>query len=122
MDAARKGKEALPPAGGRAAHEVQGAPRRWSARRKAEAVIRLLRGEPLDAVSRDLGVEVYRLEAWREQAVRGMEAALRERGGNPATAELAAAMKRIGELTMEAELLRARCETRGPFHGRRSRR
>lgn len=119
-------KEELPraPEGGRGAHDVQpaaGPPRRWSARRKSEVVLRLLRGEPLDAVSRELGVEVYRLEEWRSRALSGVEAALKERGEDPLTAEHAAAMKRIGELTMENELLRARCEKPGPFGGRRSR-
>src|SRR5665811_2427840 len=36
---------------------------RWSTRRKAEVVMRMLAGEPIDALSRELGVEVYRLEA-----------------------------------------------------------
>ena len=123
----RMGESPLPPEGGRGAHEVQdaassSAPRRWSARRKAEAVVRLLRGEPLDALSRELGVEVYRLERWREKALRAMEAGLKEREEDPAAAEISSAMKRIGELTMEVELLRARCEKAGPFGGRRSRR
>jgi uncharacterized protein HemY len=103
---------------------VQGSasgPRRWSARRRAEVVLRLLRGEPLDAVSRELGVEVYRLEEWRTKALRGMSAALKERAGDPAGAELAAALKRIGELTMDNELLRVRCETTRPFGRTRSR-
>jgi hypothetical protein len=30
---------------------------RWSTRRKAEVVIRMLSGEPIDALSRELGVE-----------------------------------------------------------------
>ena len=34
--------------------------KRWSANRKKEVVLRLLRGEPLDALSRELGVETYR--------------------------------------------------------------
>jgi hypothetical protein len=34
---------------------------RWSKRRKAEIVMRLLRGESLDDVSRDVGVEISRL-------------------------------------------------------------
>ena len=38
---------------------------RWTVRRKQEAVFRLLRGEPVELLSRELGVEVYRLEAWR---------------------------------------------------------
>jgi len=37
-----------------------GPKQRWSVRRKREVVLRLLRGEPLDAVSREVGVEVYR--------------------------------------------------------------
>jgi len=35
---------------------------RWSAGRKREVVLRLLRGESLDALSREVGVEIYRLE------------------------------------------------------------
>lgn len=41
---------------------VLGAKERWSVRRKREVVLRLFRGEPLEAVSREVGVEVYRLE------------------------------------------------------------
>lgn len=51
---------------------------RWSARRKGEAVLRLLRGEPVDTLSRELGVEIYRLEQWREKALLGIDEALRE--------------------------------------------
>ena len=42
---------------------------RWTAARKREVVLRLLRGESLDGLSRELGVEVYRLEKWREKAL-----------------------------------------------------
>ena len=41
-------------------HEEAGGYRsrpRWSAGKKMEAVLRLLRGEPLEALSRELGVE-----------------------------------------------------------------
>ena len=31
-------------------------------------VLRLLRGESLEALSREAGVEIYRLDAWRERA------------------------------------------------------
>ena len=40
---------------------------RWSASRKRDVVLRLLRGESLDAVLREVGVELYRLEAWKER-------------------------------------------------------
>ena len=42
---------------------------RWSAGRKREVVLRLLRGESLDALSREVGVEIYRLEDWKERAL-----------------------------------------------------
>jgi len=35
---------------------------RWSAARKREIVLRLLRGESLDMISREIGIEPYRLE------------------------------------------------------------
>ena len=48
---------------------------RWSAGRKRDVVLRLLRGESLEALSRELSVEIYRLEAWRERALAGLELA-----------------------------------------------
>lgn len=37
---------------------------RWSAGKKTDAVLRLLRGEPLEKLSRELKVEAHRLAAW----------------------------------------------------------
>ena len=96
--------------------------RRWTVRRKQEAVLRLLRGEPVEFLSRELGVEVYRLEAWREKATLGIEMSLKERKGDPLQGELDTAMKRIGELTMQVELLEAKKEKSVPLARRRSRR
>jgi hypothetical protein len=93
---------------------------RWSVRRKREVVLRLLRGEPLDALSRELGVEMYRLEQWREKAVSGIEEALRDRTGDPLQTELDAAKRHIGELSMENELLRRERDLRRPLPGKRS--
>jgi hypothetical protein len=99
---------------------------RWSARRKREVVLRLLRGESLEALSRELGVELYRLEQWRERALSGLEGALKDRDeDHPVHAELDAAKRHIGELSMENELLRARCramEARDPLAAPRWRR
>ena len=82
---------------------------RWSLARKREVVLRLLRGEPLAALSRELGLELYRLEQWKDKALGAIDAGLRERGGDPLEKELDAARKKIGELSMENELLRMRC-------------
>jgi hypothetical protein len=101
---------------------LENPPLRWRAKRKAEVVLRLLRGEPLDAISRQTAVPVPRLEEWRSQALSGMEAALQMRADDdPAQLRLDEANRRIGELSMEVELLRARCEKQGPFAARRSR-
>jgi len=51
----------------------------------------------------------------------GIDGALREREGDAVSEELAAAMRRVGELTMENEVLRARVGHAGPLARRRSR-
>lgn len=94
---------------------------RWSMRRKREVVLRMLRGESVQLLSRELGVEIYRLEQWRSKALAGIETALKEREGDPLKKDLDQAMKRIGELSMENELLRMRVEKQSPFGKGRSR-
>jgi len=94
---------------------------RWSVRRKQEVVLRMLAGESVDSLSRELGIEPYRLERWRDKALSGMESGLKEREGDPQTNELDRAKKTIGELTMEVELLRKRCEAKESLRRRRSR-
>ena len=98
---------------------------RWSASRKRDVVLRLLRGESLDAVSREVGVEIYRLAQWQERALAGLELGLKDHAGEPAAAALDAAKRHIGELSMEVELLRERAraaERHLPLAMRRSRR
>ena len=58
---------------------VAGSAKRFSAKRKLAAVQRLMRGESLEAVSRDLNVQVHRLTAWRDKVLMGAESALKER-------------------------------------------
>ena len=94
---------------------------RWSVARKREVVLRLLRGESVELLSRELGVPIFKLEQWRQKADAALDAALKEREAEAASTELAAAMQRIGELSMEVELLRARMDRPGPLARRRSR-
>ena len=77
--------------------------RRWTATGKREVVLRIFRGESLELLSRELGVELYRPGKWRDAALAGMEAALKARNGDPLKGELDDAMKRLGELTSENE-------------------
>lgn len=92
---------------------------RWSVARKREVVLRLLRGESVELLSRELGVPIFKLEQWREKADAALDSALKEREAD--STELAAAMQRVGELSMEVELLRAKMERPGPLARRRSR-
>ncbi len=45
--------------------EVVELPERWSVQRKTELVLRVLRGEALDAVSRESQVLAHELESWK---------------------------------------------------------
>ncbi len=94
---------------------------RWSAARKREVVLRLLRDESAELLSRELGLPIFKLEQWRQKADAALEGALKEREADPAEGQLAAAPRRIGELSMEVELLRSRIERPGPLARRRSR-
>ena len=76
----------------------------------------------MEAVSRELGIEMHRLQKWRDKALTGIDEALREREGDPLQSELDAAIKRVGELSMENELLREKIRSSGPLVSWRSRR
>ena len=94
--------------------------RRWSAGRKKEVVLRLLRGESVDAISRDVSVPIFKLEQWRDRALAGIDAGLKERENDPVERQLDEAKRRIGELVMEVEILHKERRARHPLVGRRS--
>lgn len=78
---------------------------RWSASRKREVVLRLLRGEPLEEVSRAVQVPIHRLEQWRSRFLAAGLAGLHARQDSVEAQELREARAKIGELTMKLELL-----------------
>jgi transposase-like protein len=97
---------------------------RWSSRRRTEVVLRILRGEALDALSRELGVTAATLAQWRAQFLAGGQSAVRRRPLDARDEDLARLGAQIGELTMANELLRERAERAEagrPFASRRSR-
>ena len=94
--------------------------RRWSAGRKKEVVLRLLRGESVDAISRDVSVPIFKLEQWRDRALAGIDAGLKERENDPVERQLDEAKRRIGELVMEVEILHKDRRARHPLVRRRS--
>jgi hypothetical protein len=99
--------------------------RRMSARRKQDAVVRLLRGEDLELLSRELAVTAAELSGWREAFLAGGEASLKSRPADARDAEIGRLKEKVGDLTMANELLEAkveRLEVPRPLARRRSRR
>ncbi len=99
--------------------------RRMSAKRTQSAVLRLLRGEDLELVSRELGVTAAELSGWREAFLAAGEAALKSRPADARDGEISRLKEKVGELTMATELLEAKIEgLEGgrPLARRRSRR
>jgi len=79
---------------------------RWSAKSKREAVLRLLRGDDLDAVSRELKVTAAKLSEWREAFLASGMAGLKAREVDARDEEVARLKSVLGEMTMRCELQR----------------
>ena len=77
---------------------------RWSAGRKSEVVVRLLRGEAIETVSREVAVPVHQLEQWRRVFLDGGKANLRTRGLPDEDREVRRVQAKLGEMVMRAEL------------------
>ena len=88
---------------------------RFSVRRKTDAVLRLLRGEDLELLSRELGVTAATLSGWRDDFLAAGQAALKSRPDDERDEEIARLRAKVGELTMDNELLLQRCRTDHPF-------
>ena len=97
-----------PHAGGGGAEAGSG--KRFSAKRKLAAVQRLMRGESLEALSRELNVPAHRLSAWRDRVLLAGESALKERERDARDDEIARLQAKVGEITMANELLYAKID------------
>ena len=126
-DAMSKAASPESPEGGRrptGGDEGEARTRKFFAKHKAQAVLRILRGEPLEMVSRNLGVTAAVLSGWRDSFL-----AFGTQGFAKKTPMQEVETKRlnakIGELSMENELLRekiARMEQNRPLALSRSKR
>jgi transposase len=87
-------------------------PERWSVPRKMELVLRLLRGESLEGVSRESQVPAHELERWQRIFVEQGKRGLRTKT-EPEERELILARAKIGELMMRLELAEDLIEKRG---------
>lgn len=86
---------------------------RWSARRKEELVLRLLRGEGLDALARESGQAAGTLSAWREDFLAAGREGLKSRPRPVEERALADAQRKIGELALDNDILRGLVEEIG---------
>jgi transposase len=84
--------------------------RRMSAKRKQSAVLRLLRREDLELVSRELAVTAAELSAWRDAFLAGGEASLKTRPADGRDVEIGRLKAKVGDLTMANELLEGKIE------------
>jgi transposase-like protein len=81
---------------------MQETEKRWSAKKKAEIVLRLLRGEAIDTLSRENEVTVGMLSHWRDEFIEAGIAGLK--GHSVDDMRVAGLEKKIGQQAMEIEL------------------
>ena len=120
------GRESAPAGGARRANGAGAEERgRFSVRRKTEAVLRLVRGEGLEVLSRELGVTAATLSGWRDTFLAGGQASLLSRLSDEGDERLARLRAKVGELTMANALLEEKIdqlEAGRPLAGWRPRR
>ena len=83
---------------------------RMSRQRKRDAVLRLLKGEDLEMVSRSLGVTAATLSDWRDAFLAAGEASLATKQTTGEELETERLKARLGEMLLERELLEAKIE------------
>ena len=97
---------------------------RMSRKRKRDAVLRMLRGEDLEILSRALGVTAATLSGWQDTFVAAGEASLATRSTDGEALETERLKTKLGEMLLERELLEAKIaalEANRPLARRRSR-
>ena len=95
---------------------------RMSRQRKTAAVLRLLRGEDLETVSRELGITAAMLTGWRDAFLAGGEAALTTGAATGEELESERLKAKLGAALIERDLLNEKIailESERPFARRR---
>ena len=83
---------------------------RWNSQRKLDVVLRLLTGEELDAVARELKLKPERIVEWRDKFLATGQAGLKSRETDDRDEEIRRLKAKIGDLTMDNELLNERID------------
>ena len=84
-------------------------------------MLRLLRGEALDLLARESGQPAGRIAGWREEFLAAGREGLKARPAAVEDVALREAQRKVGELSMEVDILQALVERKGgPQSPRRS--
>ena len=89
---------------------------RWTAKRKIEVVLELLRGVEAAQLARENGISQSRLFEWRDLFLEGGKAELKfKRRKDPKEKEISRLERKVGQLTLQVEILQevARLKKRG---------
>ena len=79
---------------------------RWSSKKKMAAVLRLLKGEDLDALSRELKVNAATLSSWREVFLASGLTGLKSRELDSRDHKIMQLQKALGEIALNLEISR----------------
>ena len=82
-----------------------GSNNRFSVKRKTEAVLRLLRGEDLELVSREYKVTAATLSPWRAAFLSAVQTGFQRDPADGQDDEIQRLQAKVGELTMANDLL-----------------
>lgn len=99
--------------------------RRLTAARKQEAVLRVLRGEDVELVARSFEATAANVSGWWDAFLEGGASNLKHRPRDVRDEEIDRLRSKVGEVTMDNELLYkkiAKMEAGRPFGRRRSKR
>lgn len=77
--------------------------KRMSAAKKEDLVLRLLRGEDVESVSRESGIALHLLTQWRDSYTQAGREGLKAHPGNPVQNDL---QKVITQQSLEIEILK----------------
>jgi len=83
---------------------------RRTSKRKADVVLRIIKGESPDTLSRELGVSTGKLAEWRDEALAGMQSALMSRQADARDERIRDLQTKLGQQTMDMELLERKIE------------
>ena len=83
---------------------------RFSAKRKTETVLRLLRGEDLDLLSREYKVTAAKLSQWRDTFLAVGQSGLQKSASDASDGQIEKLQAKVGELTMANDLLEHKIE------------